>query len=84
MDARLDAVAAVGRYPHADPIVVRRTERPNPACDRWRPMPPRRPTMLRRALIMAAPRCCTVGMNSLLSQSTLTKSAAGCPATVAW
>src|SRR5215472_17577916 len=36
-----------------------------------------------RALMMAAPRCCTVGMNSLRTQLSSTSFAAGLPFTVA-
>ena len=37
-----------------------------------------------RALITAAPRCCTVGMNVCLNQLSLTAAIAGLPSTVAW
>ncbi len=37
-----------------------------------------------RALMMAAPRCCTTGMNSPDSQSWSTRSVADLPLTVAW
>src|SRR5690606_12922404 len=37
-----------------------------------------------RALIMAAPRCCTVGMKVSLYQASSTRLLAGLPLTVAW
>src|SRR5690242_3926438 len=37
-----------------------------------------------RALMIAAPRCCTVGMNVSLYQAPSTASIAGLPLTVAW
>src|SRR5512145_496844 len=37
-----------------------------------------------RALMMAAPRCCTIGMNCSLYQASSTSVSAGRPLTVAW
>ena len=63
------AVAAVGRDGHATPSRPRACRAPSRARGRWRRWRPTRRSTSPRASMMAAPRCCTVGMNVPSSQA---------------
>lgn len=78
-----DAIASIGRYAHAHPVAVRRAVHPGvdvvvvaEAAEAADEAP--------RALMMAAPRCCTIGMNLSLYQASSTSESADLPPTVAW
>ena len=63
------AVAAVADDAHRHPVALGRAEHPRRGRGRRRRWPPTPPTTGPRALMMAAPRCWTVGMNSPSSQA---------------